>query len=297
MLKVAVIGSSGMLGSTMAKVLENDQLDVYEFNRTGIPVTNKSNIYKFDATSVSSFFAKISELEIKYIVNCVGMIKQIIKDDDPNSVKLASTINTDFPTLLNNYAQDTGSSIIQIGTDCVFSGKNGLYTEAHAHDPIDVYGVTKSLGEKHSNSSMTIRCSIIGKEITTANSLLEWVLAQPLRSSIDGYTNHFWNGVTTLQFSRIVSGILKSDNYKQGVFHLVPKGIISKYELIRLITAIFERNDLHVEKYKAENLVDRSLNTVFPEQNLTLWHNARYNEIPTIEEMIFEYKSWLRLNK
>lgn len=297
MLKVAVVGSSGMLGSTVAKVLEDNLFDVFEFNRTGIPVTRKGKVYKFEATSISSFLKKMKNLEIEYLVNCVGMIKQIINEDDKNSVELARAINTNFPKLLNSYAKNTGISVIQIGTDCVFSGDSGLYNEAQDHDPIDVYGATKSLGEKNAFSSMTIRCSIIGREMNTSNSLLEWVLSQPNNAIVNGYSNHFWNGVTTLQFAKIVSGVIKSESYAQGVFHLVPKDIISKYELIKLIAASFERNDLQIRKYEAKRFIDRSLSTLFPGQNLSLWQNGGYNEIPTIEAMVFEYRSWIKLNK
>jgi dTDP-4-dehydrorhamnose reductase len=125
---------------------------------------------------------------------------------------------------------------------------------------------------------------------------MEWVLKQPLGAKINGYTNHIWNGVTTLHFSQIVSGIIKSNSFKAGVQHLIPKNIISKYELLNLIAQNFERHDLQISKFEADIAIDRSLTTNNFEQNLQFWQLGGYNEIPTIDEMVSTYSRWYRLH-
>lgn len=295
MINVAVLGSTGMLGSTITHVLANNLVTVFEFNRLGISITKKNEARKFDVTKSYEFSEIFSGLKIDYIINCIGIIKQLIKSDDKSIIKLAYTVNAEFPSKLNNYSASFGIPVIQIGTDCVYSGKRGLYSEENPHDPIDTYGVTKNIGEQSALSSMVIRCSIIGKELDSSNSLLSWVLSNPNNSTIDGFINHFWNGVTTLHFSQIVSGVIKSDSFKYGVFHLVPGDIVSKYELINYIVREFGRIDLRINKFEAENEINRSLITIYPENNLSLWQNGGYNKVPTIEEMVSTYAVWSKL--
>ena len=294
MIKVAVLGSTGMLGSSITRVLENESVTVYEFNRSGISITKKNHARKINAITDFDFSEVFSELKIDYIVNCIGMIKQVINPDEQSSVDLAYKINSNFPLKLNIYAKSVGIPVIQIGTDCVYSGKEGLYSEDQPHDPSDIYGLTKELGEQSSTCSMILRCSIIGKELSSANSLLSWVLSNPNNSSINGYTNHFWNGVTTQHFSQVVHGIIKSSSFKHGIFHLVPKNIVTKYDLVNSIAKHFDRSDLRIRKFEAESMVNRSLITNNLEQNLSFWQNGGYNEIPSIEEMVSSYAVWIK---
>jgi len=294
MINVAVLGSTGMLGSTLTRCLENNSTTVYEFNRAGISVTKKNESRKLDVVTDNDITKSFYGIKLDYIINCIGLIKQLINIKDPNSIKLAYKINSDFPLKLNNFAKSSGIPVIQIGTDCVYSGEVGAYAEDQPHDPTDVYGITKSMGEIESSSTMIVRCSIIGKEIESSNSLLSWVLSQNTNFRINGFTNHFWNGVTTLHFSQIISGIIESETYMNGVFHLVPDGFVSKYELIKLIAKKFGRSDLQVSKFEAETEINRSLITINPQRNLSLWQNGGYNIIPTIEEMVSTYALWTK---
>lgn len=296
MVNVAVLGSTGMLGSTLTRGLENNSTNVYEFNRSGISVTKKNESRKLDVVTDKDFTKSFNGLKLDYIINCIGLIKQLINIKDQDSIKLAYNINAEFPPKLNNLAKSLGIPVIQIGTDCVYAGKVGAYSEDQPHDPTDVYGLTKSMGESELNSTMVIRCSIIGKEISTSNSLLSWVLAHSKNSKINGFTNHFWNGVTTLHFSRIISGVIKSGTYKSGVVHLVPKNIVNKYDLIKLIASNFGRSDLQINQFEAEVPINRSLTTINPEQNLQLWNNGGYNDLPTIAEMVATYAKWSEVN-
>ena len=99
--------------------------------------------------------------------------------------------------------------MIQIATDCVYSGKTGGYNEDSLHDALDAYGKTKSLGEVRSSTFLNIRSSIIGPEINHKVLLLEWFLKQPKGAVLNGFSNHLWNGVTTLQFAELCLTIIK----------------------------------------------------------------------------------------
>jgi dTDP-4-dehydrorhamnose reductase len=292
MTKVAVLGSTGMLGSTLTRVLENQFKTIYEFNRSGISATGKNQTRVIEVTDSNCLLNSFNGLEIDYIVNCIGMIKHVIDENDQNSVNLAGKINSEFPANLNIYASRLGIPVIQVGTDCVYSGKSGLYSENDPHEPIDIYGETKNAGEQSATDSMLIRCSIVGKELKSRNSLLEWVISQPIGAKVEGYVNHLWNGVTTLHFSQIISGVIKSGAYKPGILHLVPRDIVSKFELINLISSEFGRSDLQISQFEAETPINRSLITINPERNLQLWRQGGYNEIPTISEMVSTYAKW-----
>jgi dTDP-4-dehydrorhamnose reductase len=295
MAKVAVFGSTGMLGSALTRLLQSKFETIFEFNRSGTSVTGKNFTKQIDITTNYNIEESLNGLEIDYIVNCIGLIKQLIQENSSNSIDLANRINFQFPQNLNSYASIFEIPLIQIGTDCVFSGKCGQYSENDPHDPIDLYGITKSLGEKSSDFSMIIRCSIVGKELKSTNSLMGWILSQPYGATINGYTNHMWNGVTTLHFAQIVAGIIQNNNYKPGVSHLVPKDILSKYELIELIVKNFGRDDLLVSKFEAVESIDRSLISVDSERNRRMWQEGGYNEIPSIGQMLSTYANWAKI--
>jgi dTDP-4-dehydrorhamnose reductase len=292
MVSVAIFGSTGMLGSTLTNVLSASSNAIFEFNRKGRSVTGKNSTYKFDALSNYDFKILFHGLKIDYIVNCIGIVNKLIDNENMNSLQQAITVNSNLPANLNEFSLWAGIPVITIGTDCVFSGKSGLYSESDGFDPTDHYGVTKCDGEKFSPDAMVIRCSIIGRELKTSYSLLEWVLAQREKSTIDGYVNHLWNGVTTLHFSKVVEGIINKKVFSSGVFHLVPKDVVSKYDLIKIITSKFGRSDLNVNRFIHHTSINRSLKTNDTARNLRFWQNGGYNEVPSIEEMVSNYVNW-----
>lgn len=295
MTRVAVLGSTGMLGSMLAEVLATEGIEVVEFNRRGISQFNGNIVQACEVERNSqAIFSDLSRFKPDYIINAIGVIRQKICNRDPEAQNAIRIVNADFPSQLNEFQAQSGIPVIQIGTDCVFSGDKGNYSENANFDPQDIYGVTKVEGEKNSKLAMTIRTSIIGKEQSTRYSLLSWVLSSSPNSKVDGYINHQWNGVTTLAFSKIVSGVMKHKMFKSGVVHLVPRDTLSKYELINEIKHAFGREDLRVNKFEAERAIDMTLSTAYSEFNRQLWIAGGYDNIPMIKEMLIEYAAWSR---
>jgi dTDP-4-dehydrorhamnose reductase len=218
------------------------------------------------------------------------MIKQIINEQDPKSRSLAIEINSYFPKKLNEYFNRSHTPILTIGTDCVYSGKSGKYSEAHRFDAKDIYGKSKILGEKGCNNTLILRSSIVGRDKRKNNSLLEWVLSQPKSGVIEGYVNHLWNGLTTLHFAKIISGVIENSRFEPTTLHVVPRNTVSKFDLIKIIANEFGRSDLKILKSEAANFTDRTLSTTDPKRNRILWEQAGYEEIPTVEQMIEEYR-------
>jgi dTDP-4-dehydrorhamnose reductase len=221
-----------------------------------------------------------------YVINCIGVINKSIVEESAESRQSAISINGLFPYKLNALASERGFRIIQIATDCVFSGASGGYLESDKHDTTDTYGKTKSLGEVPSENMMNIRVSIIGREVSSKVSLFEWVRNQPLNSQIYGYSDHFWNGITTQAFSRICRGIIENSGFTPGTHHLVPSDAMSKFELVTAIANKIGRSDIDILERPSGNRVDRTLATINASLNEQMWVNGGYTSIPNIASLV-----------
>lgn len=216
MSKILVLGSTGMLGSTVAKYLAEQGHVILEGNRRGIAVASKSEVIKLTGLTSQDLAPIFESKDISHVINCIGLIKQLISETNSECVLEAIQINSIFPRELENLANIYDFRIIQIATDCVYSGAKGGYTEDEMPSPVDAYGMTKSLGEVRGSRVMTLRCSIVGPEISGNSSLLSWFLSHPLNDELNGYSNHLWNGLTTLHFAKIISGILTTNTFNPG---------------------------------------------------------------------------------
>lgn len=293
MARIGVLGSTGMLGSALVKVLSGKNHEIVEINRRGVALLSRNEVMALDAVGVSNRdIQQLSNHNFDYIVNAIGLIKQLIREGDTESESLAKAINVEFPRWLNQFSIEYKVPVIQIGTDCVFSGVKGEYSEMDQFDPSDLYGRTKVDGESLSSEFMTIRTSIIGREVSSNNSLMNWVLGQPANNEVHGYTNHLWNGVTTFAFSKVVEGIVANNQFSKGPLHLVPRDFLTKAELVATIAKAFHREDLIVTNFKTDSGVNRTLATIYPQRNLNLWTMAGYNQIPTVTELVTEYANW-----
>ena len=224
-----------------------------------------------------------------WVINCIGLIKPLINDCDGDAVEAALRVNGLFPHLLSAAAREVGCRVVQIATDCVYSGRRGRYDETDAHDALDVYGKTKSLGEVPSPAVFHVRCSIIGREVASRRSLVEWLLGQVKCAQVDGFANHYWNGVTTLQFARLCRGIISSNLKLPPLCHFVPSDAVSKLELLELIKQSFHRSDIEVRATEPQPSVDRTLRTILPDVNSALWDRRwRCSVAPSISQMLRE---------
>lgn len=306
MKKVLVLGGSGMLGSMVCDYLESTgRYDISATVRTEkllerckskLPGVSwlYDNICRTNTTvnMFSLINLKLNKLEhIDYLINCIGITKPYCKDTDAEQVENAIYINSLMPHSLGEYANRNNFTILQIATDCVYSGKEGLYTEDSPHDPIDVYGKTKSLGESYLSSLKNLRCSIIGPEFKSQSYLLEWVLMQETRTEISGFANHNWNGLTTLHFAKIIDGIMHKNIELGHLQHIVPADILNKYELVSLFAKYFNKS-ITINKVDAPIAIDRTLSTNNKEMNEKLWKAAGYRKAPSLEEMIRELSEY-----
>jgi dTDP-4-dehydrorhamnose reductase len=294
-MKVVVLGASGMLGTMVLRVLSADRnLDVTATVRD--PGRRETLARQFPQVRVSLFDAERASVadatalldEKTWAVNAVGIIKPYIHDDNAAEVERATRVNALFPRVLAQAAETRGARVLQIATDCVYAGTRGRYLESDLHDALDVYGKTKSLGEVHSPAVRHLRCSIIGPELKGHVSLLDWFVRQPSGGAVRGFTNHLWNGVTTLHFARVCRGIITHDAELPHVQHVVPSDVVTKARLLDQLARAYRRADITITHADAPVAVDRTLATADADRNRDIWKLAGYGEAPTIEQMLTE---------
>ncbi len=282
MTKILVLGATGMLGSAVADAIKSSEFELLTASRT-------SGI-RFDAESleVEDLFKAAGLSSGDYVTNCVGLTKSRIDEASLASRSSAVRLNIDFPAELARVAEATGVKILQVATDCVYSGQIGSYSESSPHDPLDVYGKTKSLGEISSPNVMHLRCSLIGPELGRNSLFFEWVRQQPKGAQISGYTDHLWNGLSSKAFGKVIVGILTQELFRPGVQHLVPADQVTKDQLVRLELDALRRNDVEVTSTTSPKAVNRTLSTENPDFNQRLFAAAGYSALPTISEMVGE---------
>jgi dTDP-4-dehydrorhamnose reductase len=280
---VLILGATGMLGSACIKVLGlNPGLEIIGTSRH-----SNQNYVEFDAAK-DDIRELLNRIKPNWVINCIGVIKPYINEGEHDSIANAHRINSEFPKLLAGGALEINSKVIQIATDCVFSGGSGLYSETDPHDATDVYGKTKSQGEASGPNFMNVRSSIIGPEVGRSTSLLEWFRNQPIKAKLNGFTDHLWNGITTYHFARMCSGVIDADEFFPGVHHFIPGDIVSKAELLHIFAEVYGRTDISISDVESKQSINRTLKTNQNAINKRLWKLAGYDKAPTVKEMVIE---------
>lgn len=284
-----------MLGSMLADVLSRDaalavsatvrEQGLLEKLRKKLPMVDW-RLFDASIQDCRSALEVIDEHE--WVINAIGITKPLLHDNNAFEVERGIWINSVLPYLIGARAATVGAQVLQIATDCVYSGRRGRYAETDPHDALDVYGKTKSLGESAQVNVHHLRCSIIGPETKDYKFLLEWFRHQPYGAQVNGYVNHFWNGVTTLHFARICLGVMKSGIRIPDLLHIVPRGMLTKAELLNEFAKAYNRQDAQIVPVEADKLIDRTLATNNWDANRLLWEAAGYKSMPTIPEMVAE---------
>lgn len=297
MANVLVLGGSGMLGSMVVDELSRDpRLTVTATVREdGL---RRTFAERYPSAAWTLFDGTGDGIDPglfrgqQWVVNAIGITKPLIRDDRADEIERAIEINARLPHRIAHAAAAAGARVLQIATDCVYSGKRGRYTETDAHDALDVYGKTKSLGETFQDNVHHLRCSIIGPEPKDFKFLIEWFRRQPKGASVNGFTNHQWNGVTTLQFARLCRGAILEGLALPHLLHVVPSGSLSKAEMLHEFARVYQRGDVAVNDVEAGTVIDRTLETAQPDLNRALWRAAGYDTPPTVAQMIGEVAAY-----
>ncbi len=241
-MKILILGGDGMIGHKMAQSLIN--FDLYLNSRSNSNYL-KEHFPNSTLSDVDFLNQNIEELLNKilpdYIINAVGIT---IRRGASNNKK-TNLINSQLPNQIDFWCKENQKKQIHFSTDCVFSGDKGNYNDLDLHDAKDDYGKSKGEGEINSNSTLTIRSSMIGREIYNKTELLEWVISNK-NNKIKGFENVIYSGVTTLWMSNTVNEIIKNYPDLNGIYN-ISSPPISKYDLITKINTYFNLN-IEIEK-------------------------------------------------
>ncbi len=223
------------------------------FEEIGFRETEKI-LHGVYAENFDSVLKAVGMARPNVIVNAIGAIKQLPSGKD---VSLVLAVNAIFPHRLELLCRAINARLITISTDCIFNGKKGMYCEDDITDAEDLYGKSKNLGEILADNCLTIRTSIVGRELETSHGLLEWFLSNRGKT-VKGYKNAIFSGLPTVTLSEIIASIVKDHPDLNGLYH-VSSNAISKLELITLFNEFFNA-DVQIE-VDEQFVIDRSLNS------------------------------------
>ncbi len=282
-MKVLILGGSGMLGHRLWINLRKEHEVWATVRQTSSPFPERPEFpLKYVRTDVdSSNFDQVTRalasIRPDLVINCIGLIKQ--KGDLASDPIMSISLNALLPHRISLICRAAKIRMIHISTDCVFSGKKGSYMESDQSDAEDLYGRTKFLGEvAYPPHSLTLRTSIIGRELKTRLGLIEWFLSQKDGDTIRGYKRAIFTGFTTDELSRIIMNNVIPHPELTGLYH-VSSDPINKYDLLQVVNQAFGRkiNILPDEDF----LMDRSLNS-------TRFRQATGYQPPSWPDMIQE---------
>jgi len=238
-MKVLIFGASGMLGHVMYERLSaSKNLEVYGTLRSAtlksrFPSDLQSRlidgVFIDDMDGIANL---ISSKRPDVVINCVGLVKQLAESNDP---LLILPTNSLFPHHLSRLCKQFEARLVQISTDCVFSGERGNYCEEDVPDAVDLYGRSKWIGEVVADHAVTIRTSIIGRELSSPHSLVEWFLGQS--GNVKGYTKAMFSGLPTVELSTVIRDVILTKPELYGLFHIASSPI-SKHDLLHLVSVV-----------------------------------------------------------
>lgn len=276
-MKFFVLGCNGMAGHMIALYLKEQGHSVLGFD---LKESDNVDSIAGDARDTQSLRKVITEGKFDTIINCIGILNQHAENDKA----LASFLNSYFPHFLADVTKDMDTQVIHMSTDCVFSGKQGGYTEDAFRDGETFYDRSKALGELEDDKNLTLRQSIVGPDINPKGiGLLNWFMQQS--GEVNGFTKAMWTGQTTLQLAKTMEEAAKVK--ARGLINTVPEMNISKYELLKLFNHHMRNDKVTVNAVEGVN-ADKSL--------LRTRYEFDYR-IPDYETMVMELAEWMRAHK
>jgi len=239
-MRVLVLGAAGMLGHKLLQRLRTDH-EAAGTIRDAAPNAGLSRalpgvkLYPgVDASDLASLERAVDDWNAQVLVNCIGIIKQSKAASDPLP---SIAINSLLPHQLAQIAAARGARLVHFSTDCVFSGRRGNYVEGDEPDPVDLYGRSKLLGEVAAPNALTLRTSIVGRELRGHLGLIDWFLSQR-GGRINGYVRALYSGLTTLAAADLVAWLIRAHPALQGLWQVSGEPI-SKFDLLQIVKRVY----------------------------------------------------------
>ena len=258
--RVLVLGVSGMLGNAVFRIFaQSDGYSVMGSVRSAgvlrlLPSELREQVVcGVDVENTDSLMRLFALVRPNVVINCIGLVKQLAEADDPLA---AIPINALLPHRVARLCDVAGARLIHMSTDCVFAGTRGMYSEQDVSDAKDFYGRSKYLGEVDYPHAVTLRTSIIGHELSSANGLVGWFLAQ--QGPVKGYVRAIFSGLPTVELARVIRDFVVPNPELRGLYHVSAEPI-NKYELLKLVAQVYGKAIDITPDDKLE--IDRSLDS------------------------------------
>lgn len=276
MKKILIIGIKGMAGHMLYNYFSESELyDVYGLARN---IESTPKLFDLDVSNTAQLQSLFTTHQFDYVVNCIGILNKDAEDFPSKAI----WFNSYFPHYLEEITKETQTKVIHISTDCVFSGKDGGYTENDFKNGIGFYAQSKALGELTNAKDVTIRTSIIGPELNQNGiGLFHWFMSQSDDEVLKGFTNAFWSGLTTLELAKVILEIINQNI--SGLIQVAPNSKIDKYSLISLFNSIYKNDKMAIEP-NGNYHVDKSLVSIRTDFDY---------QVPSYQKMLESQKDWI----
>lgn len=273
-MKFLILGSTGMAGHLITAYLREQGHEVFGLSRRKI---SPHVDIVLDVLQTKKLSEIIQDGNFDCVVNCVGILNQAAEKNKTLAIKL----NSELPHFLAETVQNLPTKIIQLSTDCVFSGRRGGYVENDFPDGETFYDRTKALGELTDEKNITFRNSIVGPDLeSTGIGLFNWFMKQ--ENEVQGYTKSVWSGVTTLFLAQMIERATCENIF--GLYHLTNNSTITKFEMLNLFRDIFHRN---IKIFSVDGIV----------ANKSLINTKDFGIATTYEKMFQDMKTWILEHK
>jgi dTDP-4-dehydrorhamnose reductase len=259
-MRILILGGDGMLGHQLYRHFSREhevrvtlRQDLASYHQVCPQFNVRNACAGIDVRSFERLVEVFSDFRPEIVLNAVGIVKQ--RSTSKESIP-SIEINALLPHRLAVLCGTVGARLVHYSTDCVFSGKKGNYLETDPSDAEDLYGKSKFLGEVREKNCITLRTSIIGRELSRKTSLFEWFLSQ--NGTVRGYSRAIYTGFTTLEMSRITGMLLLDYPDAHGVYQVASEPI-NKYDLLLLFR---EKLNKKIEIIPDDSFIcDRSLDS------------------------------------
>lgn len=242
MTKVLILGAGGMLGHTLAGMYKHQYETIATIRKNSAfyrqyPIFDGVELVEgVDAFSPNTIQSVLAKIQPDVVINCIGIIKQL---PEAENYITSITINALFPHQLARMCADVNARLIHISTDCVFTGRKGMYAESDPSDAEDLYGRTKFLGEVgNMPNTLTLRTSMIGHELNSNYGLVEWFLSQTGKT-VKGFRKAIYTGFTAQELGRLISKIIDHHPDLGGLWQ-ASSDSINKYDLLNLVKSVYQ---------------------------------------------------------
>lgn len=259
-MRILVLGTSGLLGNAVFRVLSEKRdwivfgtLRAEELKRLFAPRLKPNLVFGVDVHNQESLIKVFEQTQPDIVINCVSLAKQLQSAGNPLDL---IPIYALLPYRLADLCRSASARLIHISTDGVFNGSKGQYTEDDIPDARDLYGISKLLGEVNYPHTITLRTSMLGHELQSANGLLGWFLSQ--HGSCKCFTRAIFSGLPTVVLAQIIRDFVISKTNLAGLYHVAAQPI-SKFDLLRLVAEVYGKS---IELIPVDQpVIDRSLNS------------------------------------